>query len=140
MTFVVVYLIGAREFTVVPSIWVKDLTKAKLMNYGANTNQDFRVFWAANNGKPNFDAEINFNTPIATTLRSTGEACYPGRIKKCFGKLNQSLEIDVSLICVGYSTKAKSNLAQFSSFKAILSTKDNFNRLSSRIVSLIHSA
>lgn len=40
-SFVVVYLIGARELAVVPDIWVQDLNNAKLKNNGKNSNLDF---------------------------------------------------------------------------------------------------
>lgn len=85
MTFVVVYLIGAREFVVVLDAWVKELAKAKLMNYGVNANQDFRVFWSANDGYPYFEAEIKFSSPLKPGLVSNGEACYVCRVKKNFG-------------------------------------------------------
>lgn len=89
MTFVVVYLIGAREFVVVLDTWIQDFNKAKLMNYGVNSNQDFRVFWSAKNGHPNFEANIEFNAALENVFHADGEVCYAGRVKKCFGKYFQ---------------------------------------------------
>lgn len=87
MTFVVVYLIGAREFVVVPENWVQDLNGAKLKNYGTNSNQNFLVFWAASNGKANLLATANFNASLELKYHASTEgACYICRIKKFFGK------------------------------------------------------
>lgn len=87
MSFVVAYLIRAREFVVVPDAWIKDLNTAKLKNYGKNSNQDFLLFWSANNRKPNATQKANFDATIMSEYRATiDEACYLARIKKFFGK------------------------------------------------------
>lgn len=85
MSFVVVYLIRAREYVVVPESWVFELNTAKLKNYGCNQNQDFLVFYSPENhgnvGAP------NFNAPMANTLNAARNGgCFLGRIKKFFGK------------------------------------------------------
>lgn len=86
MTFVVVYLIRAREFIVVPDQWVYDLNTAKLKNNGKNSNQDFLVYCSFNNGEPNFAEKPNFNAPLDFRFTGTIDACFLCRIKKFFGK------------------------------------------------------
>lgn len=87
MSFVVAYLIRAREFVVVPDAWIQDLNTAKLKNYGKNSNQDFLLFWSGIDGKPNMMQEANFNAAIMTDYHGTiDEACYLVRIKKFFGE------------------------------------------------------
>lgn len=89
MTFVVVYLIGAREFIAIPEQWVYDLSNAKLKNYGSNAAHDFRVFWSGSNGKINLSAKPNFTLPIAPKYYPTANGvCYICRVKRFFGKLN----------------------------------------------------
>lgn len=83
MSFVVVYLIGARDFVVVPENWVFDLNTAKLKNHGRNSNQDFLVYFI--NGEK--IGEPNFNAPIATNLKDASNgACFLCRVKKFFGR------------------------------------------------------
>lgn len=99
MSFVVVYLIRAREFVVVPDNWVQELNSAKLKNYGTNSNQNFLVFWAAANGTSNLLAKPNFNAPIALKFHaSTDGVCYICRIKKFFGKNNLNKSVFKILI------------------------------------------
>lgn len=87
ISFVVVYLIRAREFVVVPENWVQDLSNAKLKNNGRNSNQDFLIFWSAIDGEPNLHRVVNFNATLDSVYYSTvNEVCYLGRIKKFFGK------------------------------------------------------
>lgn len=87
MTFVVVYLLRAREFVVIPEYWVQDLNNAKLKNYGKNSNQDYLIFWSANNDYPNLPRAANFNANFDFQYHQTiDEVCYLGRIKKFFGK------------------------------------------------------
>lgn len=87
MSFVVVYLIRAREFVVVPENWVLELNTAKLKNYGTNSNQNFLVFWSATCGTPNLRASVDFNATLNFQYRATTNGvCYICRIKKFFGK------------------------------------------------------
>lgn len=87
MSFVVVYLLRAREIVVVPDYWVQDLNKAKLKNYGANSNQNFLVYWSAKDGEPNLNVQPNFAAKVGTEYRETIEGmCYYCRVKKFFGK------------------------------------------------------
>lgn len=87
MTFVVVWLIRAKEFIVVDENWVQDLNSAKLKNYGANRNQQFLVFWSGINGVANLDRQCNFNAPLSSTYNATvDEICYLCQVKKIFGK------------------------------------------------------
>lgn len=87
ISFVVVYLIRAREFIIIPETWVQDLSPAKLKNNGKNSNQNFLVFWSAIDGEPNLQHLVNFNANLDSTYHSTvDEVCYLGRIKKFFGK------------------------------------------------------
>lgn len=86
MTFVVVYLVRAREFVVVPDSWVLDLNTAKLKNNGCNSNQDFMVYVSLKDGEANIEIEPNFNSPLASRLEATIEACFICRVKKFFGK------------------------------------------------------
>lgn len=87
MSFVVVYILQARELVVVPDNWILDLNQAKLKNYGVNANQDFLVFWSGYNGRPILDAEIDFNAFRAIEYHATvDKVCYICRIKKFFGK------------------------------------------------------
>lgn len=88
ISYVVVYLVRARQFVVIPDTWVQDLNKAKLKNYGANSNQDFLSFWSATNGEPNIQVQPNFNAMLDCNFHDTiGEVCYICRIKKFFGEL-----------------------------------------------------
>lgn len=87
MTFVVIYLIRAREIVVVPENWIQDLNNAKLKNYGVNSNQNFLTFWSANNGEANQNVQPNFIAPLEYEYRATvDEACYLCRILKFCGK------------------------------------------------------
>lgn len=85
-SFVVVYLVGARELAVVPETWVQDLSNAKLKNNGRNSNVNFLVYWSATNDHANLDREPNFGAPIMAQYHQTAdEVCYMCRIKKFFG-------------------------------------------------------
>lgn len=87
--FVVIYLIRAREFVIVPENWVQGLNNAKLKNNGKNSNQNFLVFWSANNGIANSTRAPNFNADLDYRYHPTiDEVCYLGRVKKFFGKSN----------------------------------------------------
>lgn len=87
MTFVVVYLIGAREFVAIPEEWVLDLSSANLKNYGTNSVHNFRTFWSAIAGKANLATKPNFALPLAAMYQPTTiGVCYTCRIKKFFGK------------------------------------------------------
>lgn len=99
MSFVVVYLIRAREIVVVPDNWVQDLNKAKLKNYGANSNQNFLLYWSAKDGKANLSAQPNFDAKVGTEYRDTiDEICYYCRIKKLFGEYSYLLVIYVLIV------------------------------------------
>lgn len=90
MTFVVVWLIRAKEFIVVDENWVQDLNSAKLKNYGANRNQTFLVFWSGINGVANLQTKCNFDAPLSSTYHATvDEICYLCSIKKFFGKFGK---------------------------------------------------
>lgn len=85
-SFVVVYLIGAREFAVVPDTWVQDLNNAKLKNNGKNSNLDFLAYWSATDGHANLNRKPNFAAPIVDQYHdTTDEVCYLSRVKKFFG-------------------------------------------------------
>lgn len=86
MTFVVVYLIRARELVAVPDSWVQDLNTAKLKNNGHNSNQDFMVFVSLEDGTAIIENEPDFNAPLASRLEATIDACFICRIKRFFGK------------------------------------------------------
>lgn len=87
MSFVLVYLLRSREHLIVPEGWVQDLSNAKLKNHGANSNQDFLVFWSANNGTPNIHRNPNFNANLDWEYHATvDEVCYICRVKIFFGK------------------------------------------------------
>lgn len=86
MTFVVVYLVRARELIVVPDFWVLELNTAKLKNNGRNSNQDFMVYVSLKDGKANVENEPNFNAPLASRLNSTIDACFICRVKRFFGE------------------------------------------------------
>lgn len=89
MTFVVVYLLRAREFVVVPETWVLELNSAKLKNNGRNSNQDFLVYCSFQNGEPILATQPNFNTDLEYQFDGNiAEACYICRVKNFFGKLN----------------------------------------------------
>lgn len=60
MSFVVVYLIRAREFVVVPDNWVQELNSAKLKNYGTNSNQNFLVFLGSSKWNIKFACKTQF--------------------------------------------------------------------------------
>lgn len=93
MTFVVVYLIRAKEFIVVDEKWVQELSTAKLKNYGANRYQIFLVFWSGVNGNANLQKKINFDAPLSSEYYATvNEVCYLCTIKKFFGKFNAHLK------------------------------------------------
>lgn len=86
MTFVVVYLVRAREVIVVPDSWVLELNTAKLKNNGRNSNQFFMVFVSLKDGEANVEIEPNFSAPLASRLEATIEACFICRVKRFFGK------------------------------------------------------
>lgn len=86
-SFVVVYLIGARELAVVPEVWIKDLNNAKLKNNGKNSNLDFLVYWSATGGHANSTRQPNFGAPLVVQYYDTiEEVCYMCRVKKFFGE------------------------------------------------------
>lgn len=88
MTFVVIYLIRAREIVGVPENWIQDLNNAKLKNYGVNSNQNFLAFWSANNGEANLNVQPNFIATLDYEYHATVvEACYFCRILKFCGNL-----------------------------------------------------
>lgn len=86
MSFIVVYLIRAQRFLVIHKNWVQDLLNAKLKNNGRNANQNFLIFWSANDSVANFNVQPNFNAPL-----SSHEICYLGRIIKFFGEIKNIL-------------------------------------------------
>lgn len=87
MTFVVVYLIRARQYAIVPDEWVYDLNTAKLKNNGRNSNQDYMVFCSFTNWKPNLTKKPNFDAKLEEAFDgSVNEARYLCRIEKFFGK------------------------------------------------------
>lgn len=87
MTFVVIYLIGAREIIVVPDKWVFDLNTAKLKNNGRNSNQNFLAYCSFVDGEPELAKEPNFDVPIFGEFNiNMGEACFLCRVKKFFGE------------------------------------------------------
>lgn len=85
VTYVVVYLIRAREFVIVPDFYVQDLNSAKLYNNGCNSNQDFLVFVSMTNGEVNLHQQPNFNAPLSSRLENTMAYCFMCRIKQFFG-------------------------------------------------------
>lgn len=88
MSFVVVYLLRAKKFIVIRKNWVQDLMNAKLMNNGRNSNQNFLIFWSANENVANFNVQPNFDAPLSSRYEETvDEICYLGRIIKFFGEL-----------------------------------------------------
>lgn len=85
MTFVVVYLLRARQFVIVPENWVSDLNNAKLKNKGCNSNQDFLVYCSFRNDEAILDNEPNFSAQLTATYNGTVDACFICRVKKIFG-------------------------------------------------------
>lgn len=113
MSFVAVYLLQARELVVVPDTWILDLNQAKLKNYGVNSNQDFLVFWSAQNGRAILDAEIDFEAFCAKEYHATVDSvCYKCRIKKFFGKYFR-------VFCCIYSGKSILNIFFYENFRSI---------------------
>lgn len=85
MSFVVAYLVQARELLVLPENWIQDLNCAKLKNNGRNSNQDFRAYYYVE-GHENFHPP-NFNAPLHNSLQDVrNEVCFMVRIKRFFGK------------------------------------------------------
>lgn len=87
MTFVTVYLVDGKRNIVVPENWVQDLNNAKLKNNGRNSNQDFLVYWSAENGRANFQLQPDFGARLVKEyLPTTCGVCYICRVKLFFGK------------------------------------------------------
>lgn len=87
MSYVVVYLKRSQRIVIVKENFIQDLTNAKLKNNGRNSNQDFLVFWSANNNVANWAAKPNFNSTLSDVYEeTTAGVCYIGRIIKFFGK------------------------------------------------------
>lgn len=87
MAYIAVYLKRPQRYVVVKDNFVQDSTNAKLMNNGRNRNQDFLVFWSANNNVVNWDANPDFNSTLSEVYEeTTAGVCYIGRIIKFFGK------------------------------------------------------
>lgn len=85
-TFVVVYLKRPKKFIVIKDFWVQGLCNAKLKNNGCNSNQDFLIFWAAQNDIAS-NVQPDFSMPLSSSYESTTDGiCYIARIKKFFGK------------------------------------------------------
>lgn len=85
-SFVVVHLIRAQKFLVIKENWVQELCTAKLKNNGCNSNQDFLVFWAAQDDMA-LDVQPDFNMPLNSRYEPTTDGlCYIARVKKFFGK------------------------------------------------------
>lgn len=87
MSYVVVYLKRAQRIVIVKENFVQDLSNAKLKNNGRNSNQDFLIYWSANNNVANWSSVPNFNSMLSDVYEeTTGGVCYIGRILKFFGK------------------------------------------------------
>lgn len=87
MTFVVVYIISAREYIILPDNCVQDLNTAKLKNNGCNSNQNFLAY--VSNIRGNVVDTPNFDAPLLNTMEDLrDEACFLCRIKKFFGNLS----------------------------------------------------
>lgn len=86
-TFVVVYLKRPKKFIVIKDFWVQGLCNAKLKNNGCNSNQDFLVFWAAQNDIA-LNVQPDFSMPLSSRYEPTTDGiCYIARVKKFFGKI-----------------------------------------------------
>lgn len=87
VSYVVVYLLRARDFVVVPEDWVLELNTAKLKNNGRNSNQDFLVFCSFIDYEPILNKRPNFNATLTSAFNGTvDQACFICRVKKFFGK------------------------------------------------------
>lgn len=87
MSFVAVYLKRSQRIVIVKENFIQDLSNAKLKNNGRNSNQDFLVYWSANNNVANWGSEPDFNAPLSDVYEeTTAGVCYIGRIIKFFGK------------------------------------------------------
>lgn len=90
--FIAVYLIRPQRFLVIRENWAQDLLNAKLKNNGRNANQNFLIFWSANDGVANLNVQPNFDAPLSSHYEDTiHEICYLGRIIKFFGETKNIL-------------------------------------------------
>lgn len=93
--FVVVYLKDAKKNIIVPEEWIFDLDEQKLKNHGANSNQNYLVFWSyygiyGDDDIPNAAYEPNFFLDKMVEYpppHGVAECCYIGRIKHFYPKL-----------------------------------------------------
>lgn len=94
LCYAVVLLVKSRKKIVIPEGWIKDLTGAKLKNYGVNANQKFLIFWSndkvsgavTGEGIPNLAFEPNFSAPLREAFDIDIVACYISNVIKYFGK------------------------------------------------------
>lgn len=96
--FVVVYLVEANAYTVIPKEFIYKLKEENVMNTGVNSNQNRLVYYSVelfdvlNNGAdagrgtyiPNFNLPVTQQFPPSDDLQET---CYIARMKKFFGKM-----------------------------------------------------
>lgn len=96
--FVVVYLVDARAYTVIPKEFIYKLLEENVFNKGLNSNQNRLVYFSAElfdvlqNGVdaargtyiPNFNLPVTQQFPPPDDLQET---CYIARMKKFFGKM-----------------------------------------------------
>lgn len=85
---VVVYLVAAKKFIIIPQEWIKSLTQESLNNIGKASYQSRTIFWSNVgvdcNGIPDTTITPNFTVKICSTFPpSENEVCYIARVK-CF--------------------------------------------------------
>lgn len=94
--FVTVFLVNAREYTVIPEKFVYDLNKMNLFNFGLNSNQNRLIYFSKNlfealeSGgsmqeneiEPNFSLPPSVDYPLKNGVMET---CFIARLKKFWG-------------------------------------------------------
>lgn len=102
--FVSLYLIDAREHTVVPREFIFDINVVNLYNNGVNSNQNQLIFFSKvlfealknDNDTAFLDYEPNFNIPVTKVYplpNEVQETCFISRLKKFWDNSNYKKEI-----------------------------------------------
>lgn len=85
---VVVYLIAAKKYIIIPQEWIMSLTQESLNNIGKASYQNRRIFWSNvrvnSDGIPDSSIVADFRRNVSVTFPpNTDAACYIARVK-CF--------------------------------------------------------
>lgn len=89
--YFVVYIIGVRDYLVLPIQWYHDINFERIVNYLLVTSHRYRCFYSTEprawiDDKPNGEYEADFNAPLQDVF-GFPEACHIGILVKFYGML-----------------------------------------------------